>query len=206
MSIIYETKGRAREYFELAANLYSGCAHGCVYCYGAHITKKTPGEFGRPQARDGVIKQLQKDAARLPLNEVRHILLSFMTDPYQPLEEELRLTRRAIGILHAEALSVAILTKAPTLATRDFDLLTDKDLFGTTLTFLDPKLSRKWEPRADLPGNRIRALEEAHNRGIPTFVSLEPVIYQADTLALIEETAGFVDQFKVGKLNYYSQL
>ena len=208
MSIIYETSGRAREYFELAANLYTGCEHACRYCYGADVTRKDPKEFFRKaRARDWVLLQLEKDAARLFRKyETRHILLSFVTDPYQPLEVEANVTRRAIDILHKAGLGVAILTKGGFRATRDFDMLTRADIFGVTLTFMDPRRSRTWEPGAALPIDRMLSLDDAHKRGIPTWVSLEPVIDPAESLALIEATAKFVDVFKVGTLNYPNKL
>lgn len=208
MSIIYETSGRAREYFELAANLYTGCGHACRYCYGADVTHKDPKEFFRyPRARDGVLLQLEKDAARLERKfETRHILLSFVTDPYQPLEDGLKITRRAIEILRRHKLSVAILTKGGFRATRDFDLLTNFDLFGVTLTFVHPQRSRTWEPGAALPIDRMLSLNDAKKRGIMTWVSLEPVIDPADSLALIETTSSYVDIFKVGTLNYPDKL
>ena len=226
MSIIYETSGRAREYFELAANLYSGCEHACLYCYGADVTRKDPKEFFRRavprKANNQVIRdirgpvepilaQLELDAFRLArIYEIRHILLSFVTDPYQPAEVDFQLTRRAIKILHKNGLVVAILTKGGLRATRDFDILTRADLFGVTLTFQDTaegqRCSRSWEPGAALPGERIASLKEAHERGIPTWVSLEPVIDPAESLALIEATAPFVDVFKVGMLNYSNKL
>jgi len=203
MPVIYETTGRAREYFELAANLYSGCEHACRYCYGATVTHKDPKEFfGKARARDGVLKQLAKDAARLPSNEVRHILLSFVTDPYQPLEEELKITRRAIQILHGEALSVAILTKGGFRAIRDFDLLNKRDLFGVTLVFEDEATRRIWEPYAARTEERIATLRMAKERGIPTWVSFEPVFDPAQTLSLIAHCADTIDVFKVGTLNY----
>jgi len=203
MSIIYETTGRAREYFELAANLYSGCEHACRYCYGATVTHKDPKEFfGKPRVRGGVLKELTKDAARLPSNEVRHILLSFVTDPYQPLDGELKITRRAIQILHGEGLSVAILTKGGLRATRDFDLLTKHDLFGVTLVFEDEATRTIWEPYAAPTGERIATLRHAKERGIPTWVSFEPVFEPAQTLSLIAHCADVIDVFKVGTLNY----
>jgi len=207
MSIIYETKGRAREYFELAANLYSGCDHGCVYCYAADVTRKPRDEFARPQARLNVVTDIEKDAKRMNnQGDDRHVLLCFTTDPYQRLEKEMKITRRAIEALHRYGIPVAILTKAPTLATRDFELLGPADAFGVTLTFLDPKRSLSWEPRADLPMKRIQALKEANKRGIPTWVSLEPVIDPTETFLLIEATAGYVDHYKVGPLNYKNKL
>lgn len=209
MSIIYETSGRAREYFELAANLYSGCEHACVYCYGADVTRKDPKEFFGPATpkKPNILAELQRDVIRLQRKyETRHILLSFVTDPYQPAEVELGLTRAAIRVIHKATLDVAILTKGGFRATRDFDLLTKADCFGVTLTFLDPKRSREWEPGAALPFDRVRSLEDAYARGIPTWVSLEPVIDPAESLALIEATAPFVDVFKVGTLNYQGKL
>jgi len=207
MSIIYETSGRAREYFELAANLYSGCDHGCVYCYAADVTRKPRDEFARPQARLNVVTDIEKDAKRMNARgDDRHVLLSFISDPYQPLEKKLEVTRRVIMKLHEYGLNAAILTKGATLATRDFDILTRADAFGVTLTFLDDRRSRSWEPRADLPMKRIQALKEAHKRGIPTWVSLEPVIDPAESLALVEATAGYVDHYKVGPLNYKNKL
>ncbi len=216
MSIIYETSGRAREYFELAANLYTGCEHACRYCYGADVTRKDPKKFFGPAVPrktgghgpiEPILVELEGDATRLARKkETRHILLSFVTDPYQPAEEEFQLTRRAIHILHDWDLAVAILTKGGFRATRDFDLLTKDDCFGVSLTFLDPRRSRIWEPGAALPIDRMKSLEDAHARGIPTWVSLEPVIDPAESLALIEATAKFVDVFKVGTLNYSNKL
>lgn len=206
--MIYETRGRAREYFELAANLYQGCEHNCVYCYGADVVGKTRSEFFvRGVSRRSVFRDLERDAYKYGCrHESRHILLSFVTDPYQPVERNLRVTRRAIEILHNANLGVAILTKGGELATRDFDLLTTNDLFGTTLTFFDERQSRIWEPGAAPPNERILALKDAYKQGIGTWVSLEPVIDPAETLALISATADFVDHFKVGTMNYSKKL
>ena len=86
LKIVYETHGRAREYFELAANLYSGCSHGCVYCFGPDVLHQTQGTFFKdPKPRKNVILQLQHDANELgAAGEKRPIFLSFVTDPYQP--------------------------------------------------------------------------------------------------------------------------
>lgn len=208
MSIIYETKGRAREYFELAANLYSGCEHACVYCYGADVTRKDPKIFfNEPRPRDGVLLQLDKDAQRLAENgETRHILLSFVTDPYQPIEEKLKVTRRAIEIIHSHGLNVAILTKGGWTASRDFDLLTKKDMFGVSLTCDDNSTWSKFEPKTATPSARIMSLELAKDRGITTWASFEPVLNPDETLSLIQEVAEFCDVFKVGTLNYSNKL
>jgi len=209
--MIYEASGRAREYFELAANLYTGCEHGCVYCYGADVLHIPRAEFYRRavprQQGDGALAALRKDAERMNARgDDRHVLLSFVTDPYQPADMEFKLTRRAIEELHRYGIPVAILTKGGLRATRDFDLLGPADLFGTTLTFIQASRSKSWEPGAALPAERMAALKEAHDKGVGTWVSLEPVIDPSETLQLIEETAAFVDHYKVGTLNYSKRL
>jgi len=128
------------------------------------------------------------------------VLLCFTCDPYQ---DENLVTREAIQVLHENGYPVHILTKGGTKAIRDFDLLGPQDAFAASLTFLDERDSRKWEPFAAPPEERIVALKEAHKRGIPTWVSLEPVIDPEQTLAIVEVTHPFVDLYKVGKMNHY---
>lgn len=208
-SIIYEPRGRAREYCELAANLYRGCSHGCTYCYAPSATFRKREDFSVPTVRRDVLKQFKKDAAKLGAEgETRPILLSFTTDPYIPLDVEERLTREAIKILHDNNLKVEILTKGGKRSERDFDLLAlrpELSRYGTTLVFIDEKLRREIEPFAAPTEERITSLKKAHDMGIPTFVSLEPVWTAEQALELIELTHEFVDLFKVGKLNYNKQ-
>jgi len=136
MKAIYETKGRAREYCELAINLYTGCSHNCIYCYGAAVTHQDKERWGQnPQPRKGIIVQIQRDAERYSkLNEKRPILMCFVTDPYQPVDDTHRLARKAILILKAYDLRVVILTKAGIRAQRDWDLLDKRDAFCFALT------------------------------------------------------------------------
>lgn len=203
MSMIYEPAGKAREYAALAANLYSGCGHGCVYCYAPTACRRDRAEFyANPQPRRDALKQLIADAEKLP-SDAPPVLLSFTTDPYQPIDEQYRLTRQAIGQLKLKGQRVEILTKGGTHACRDFDLLGPEDAFATTLTLLDDAESLRWEPGAALPADRIAAMKEAHRRGIRVWASLEPVIDPAQSLEIIKRTHEFVDLFKVGKLNYH---
>jgi len=201
--MIYETKGRAREYFELAANLYVGCAHFCRYCFAPDVLHMAPERFyaaGYPKPQ--VLERLKKSAEQYR-GDPRPVLLSFISDPYQPAESTAGVTKEAIQIIHAADLKVAILTKGGMRAARDFDLLGPGDIFGTTLTFVNADLSKQWEPKAAIPQERFDSLALAHSRGIKTFVSLEPVIDVAESLRCIDKSAAYVDQFKVGKLNYH---
>lgn len=204
MRAIYAANGKAREYSELACNLYNGCSHGCTYCYNRLLCGKWGHpDFDNPKPREGIIDALERDAWRRQHGgEQRPIFLCFTCDPYQPIDSEHQLTRLAIKILHKHDLPVMLLTKGGGRALRDFDLLRDKDWFGVTLTFDNDADSQKWEPRAELPADRIATLWEAQMAGIKTWVSLEPIIDPDQTIALIKATAAFVDHYKVGKLNH----
>ena len=201
-SIIYEPKGRAREYAALAANLYSGCQHGCKYCYAPKATFKDRVAFhGNVGVRHGIMAKFEADCRELR-GSGKQVLLSFTTDPYGPIDMTHKLTRRAVELLHDNGLFVEILTKGGMRAARDFDLLGSSDAFATTMTFLDEERSRQWEPEAALPEDRIQAIKMAHAKDIPTWVSLEPVIDPETSLEIIRRTYEYVSLYKVGTLNY----
>lgn len=204
MRVVYEPRGMAREYAELAVNLYAGCGHGCDYCYAPGVLRMSREEFGRPRPRDGILGLVERDARYMRLRgEGRAVLLCFTCDPYQPLDVELGLTRAAMDVLVTFGQRVTVLTKGGLRATRDFDLLKRcGGEFGTTLTFLDPARSAEREPGAAAPAERLEALERAHALGIGTWVSLEPVIDPAESMALIRESCGVVDRYMIGRLNH----
>lgn len=156
---------------------------------------------------DGVPKpdflnKLEHDCKLLQNTDVPPIHFSFVGDPYQPCEENSQITRQALKILCKYGLHWIILTKGGRRAIRDFDLYRDGDSFGTTLTCLDPDESKRWEPGAASPKDRMDSLKIAHNQGIATAVSLEPVINPEATLELIRQTSDYVDFYKVGKMNH----
>jgi len=205
MSVIYEPKGRAREYSELACNLYKGCGHKCLYCYGPRVTKTSREEFQKPTARKNILRRLEADVSKASkVQRKKSVLLSFTSDPYQMLDQKLKITRGAIKILHAGGFKVTVLTKGGPRAERDFDLMGPRDTHAVTLTLLNNAASRKWEPKAALPLDRIKTLREAHHvRGMKTWVSLEPVIDPDAVYKIIALTYPYVDLYKVGVLNYH---
>ncbi len=209
MQIIYEPRGKAKEYAALAANLYRGCSHGCLYCYAPSATFKKRDLFHSQDfvcPRKDVLNTLKKEVMSfIDCLNPDNVLLSFTTDPYQPVEENLGITRKAIKILNNCGVGVTILTKGGQLATRDFDLLKlePTNRFGVTLTCIDHNESRKWEPSASPPQERINSLLDAWTQGIETYVSFEPVVNPENVYRLIEITHEFVDFYKVGKLNYH---
>jgi DNA repair photolyase len=203
-SVVYEPRGKAGEYSRLAVNLYSGCGHRCKYCYAPACTFKAWNVFSMPVPRNGIIERIQNDALNLAINhDAGPVLLCFTCDPYQPIDNRFCLTRQAIQTLHASKVNVMVLTKGGQRAERDFDLLTENDWFGVTLTTLDKTSSIEWEPGAALPDARIQSLIKAHAKGIKTWVSLEPVLYPDVALEIVKQTHTFVDKFKVGTLNYH---
>lgn len=204
-SVIYETKGRAREYNELAINLFTGCGHRCIYCYGADVTHQERSTWGNNPRPRVTIEDIEQSAqAWSKRGEDRPILLCFVTDPYQPIEAKTGLTRQTILMLHKYGLKVIILTKGGMWALRDFDILEPgRDVFATTLTVISEIYSQRWEPGAAPPLERINTLMEARRLGIETWVSLEPVIYPAQTLKLVEMSKDYVGHYKVGIMNYH---
>ncbi|MHC4213971.1 MAG: SPL family radical SAM protein [Planctomycetota bacterium] len=203
MDIIYEPRGPAREYAPLAANLFSGCCHGCTYCFGpSTLWKKREVFHTQVEPKKNAFERLEKDAGKLKGDD-REILLSFVTDPYQPVEMERGLTRRAVECLIENNLRFTLLTKGGMRASRDFDLLAgyDNARFGSTIVFILQDYADRWEPNAPSIDDRILAIEDAHSKGIPTWVSLEPVIDPNQALELIRQLHPIVDHWKVGKLN-----
>jgi len=204
MTAIYEPRGKAREYSPLACNLYKGCQHGCIYCYAPSATRTTATDFVNAKPRKDILKHLEKDCYKWTENK-NNVLLCFTCDPYQPIENKYQLTRKAIYMLNMHSFPVQILTKGGRRATKDFDLLqkNPKNTFSVTLTLDNDKLSQHWEPGAALPQERIQSLKIAHDKGIKTWVSFEPVLDPKAVYRLIEITHNFVDLYKVGKLNYH---
>ncbi len=202
MNVIYEPKGPAAEYAHLAINHRIGCSHRCDYCFGPATLKMTKEKFHNgPHDKEGVLAVLQKEGPKYTGTDKR-VLLCFIGDPYDIANNENNLTYNVLRILRAYDIPFQILTKGGMRAVPDFDLYTKLDAFGTTLTLLDPERARETEPFAATPPNRIRAIEIAHERGIETFVSLEPVIDPMQTLLIIERTHKFVDHYRIGKLNH----
>lgn len=207
MSKIYQPKGRAREYSSLALNLYSGCTHGCRYCYVPRIfTRFRPG-YDHAACRPQVdFDELERSAKALAGTNDQ-ILLSFTGDPYSGVSPET--TRRALEILLKYNHKVAILTKGGTRCLEDMDLFLrfgDRIKVGATLTFDNSSDSLSWEPGAAHPCDRIAALDHLAEAGIKTWVSFEPVVSPEQSLHLLEIVSDFVDHVKIGKLNNYNGL
>lgn len=157
-------------------NPYLGCGHGCRYCYCADTLRRRDlherwGEMVIPK-RD-IVEALRKEIGEKPRGTVG---VSTVTDPYQPLEKELELTRRCLEILLEAGFLVSIQTKSD-LALRDLDLVERGKLdLGVTIVTTNPQVSRMLEPKAPPPDARVQVLEEFSARGVETWLFLGPVI------------------------------
>lgn len=210
MRIVYEPRGRAKEYADLACNLYIGCTHGCKYCFAPACMHSTPEKWkSGVYVRQRALELFGRDAADMQRNgDERAILFSFLSDPYQPLEAEEHITHRALEIVRAHGLKSKILTKGrAVLVSADFGLMQSAGTeLGITVSFVDDKTRKKWEPAAAPVEERLALLEQAHAAGIRTWVSLEPVIDPTQALAVIRAALPYVDFWKVGKLNHMKEV
>ena len=210
MSVIYEPRGRAKEYSPYALNLYLGCTHRCRYCYAPHALQRTADNyFAKPAPRRDVLKYLEKDLSQNQYD--KQILLSFIGDIYCETSDDNQTTSEALRLLNAFHAPVAVLSKGGSRILRDMDVFRtfgDRIAVGATLTFYDECKSREWEPGAALPTDRLETLKILHDSGIKTFVSFEPVVEPEESLTLIEQTLldNSVDHYKIGKLNNYRGL
>jgi hypothetical protein len=202
-TLIYAPPGQAGEYAPLALNPYIGCGHSCGYpCWVPLFTNQPRDEFNAGAVlKKDFIARLRKEAAKYQAAGItEQVLLCFSTDPYHP--GDTTATRAALETLIEHGLGFCTLTKGGTRALRDLDLFRpDRDAYAAALIG-DDRLSRKWESNAPVSSNRIAALKAFFKAGIFTWVSLEPVIDPAATMAVVEATHSFVDLYKLGQLNH----
>ena len=183
----------------LALDLYNRpCLHKCDYCY-----VDWEEQAKSPSYRPDLIDIQLRDLAIKPDAPVR-VHLSHFSDPYGV--DDTTKTRRVLELFKRYHNPFSILSKAGTKAVRDFDLYFEGCRFGQSLTLDNDADSHKWEPGAALPADRIDALRQAHNRGIETWVVLEPVLVPEQSINLIKQTAEFVDSFWLGKINHHPEL
>ena len=170
--------------FEQSINPYRGCEHGCIYCYA----RPSHAYLGLSAGLDFETRLFYKhDAAKVLEEELSHpryvckpIMLGSNTDPYQPLERRLQVTRSILTVLAKCRHPVSIVTKGVLIA-RDLELLGDlaKDNLASvamSLTTLDVEVKRTLEPRAASPQARLKVMRQLVDAGVPTRVLVAPVV------------------------------
>jgi DNA repair photolyase len=170
--------------FESSINPYRGCEHGCIYCYARPYHEYLGFSAGLDFETKIVVKEDAPELLRRELSSRKWkpqvLAMSGVTDPYQPIERRLQLTRQCLQVLTEFRNPVAIVTKN-LLVTRDMDLLADlaRDHAAAvflSVTTLDADLARMMEPRTAQPAARLRAINELTKAGVPAGVMVAPVI------------------------------
>lgn len=178
--------------FEQSINPYRGCEHGCIYCYArpAHAYMNlSPGLDFETKIfyKVNAGKLLEKDLSKS--NYVcKPIVLGANTDPYQPVENKLKVTRSILEVLHRYQHPVAIITKS-ILVERDIDLLADMAKnnlakVAITITTLSPQLKIILEPRAATPKSRLRVIHALSEAGVPVRIMSAPMIPMINDMEL----------------------
>ena len=170
--------------FEASLNPYRGCEHGCIYCYARPTHEYLGFSAGldfesRILVKEDAPELLRRELAS-PRWEPKVLALSGVTDPYQPVERKLELTRRCLAVLAEARNPVGVVTKSA-LVTRDADHLAELAAHGAaavavSVTTLDGELARRMEPRAPHPRERLKAIAELARSGVPAMVMVAPVV------------------------------
>jgi len=170
--------------FEASINPYRGCEHGCIYCYARPFHDCLGFSSGLDFETKIMVKHDAPELLRRELGSHKWkpqvIAMSGVTDPYQPVERRLKLTRRCLEVLAEFRNPVAIVTKNH-LVTRDLDLLGELARYQAaavfvSLTTLDTELRRVMEPRTSPPATRLTAVRALREAGVPVGVLVAPVI------------------------------
>lgn len=201
-------------------NIYRGCSHGCIYCDSRSDCYRND-RFDQVRAKADALRIIRDDLARKAKPGVA--ATGSMSDPYNPLERDLLLTRRALILLEAYGFGAAIATKSG-LITRDIDILTSISrtmpvICKLTITTCDDGLAARVEPRAPSPSRRLAALEELSRAGLFAGVLMMPVLpfledNPDNVRAIVERAAGAGARFiypamgmtcRAGQREYYYQ-
>jgi DNA repair photolyase len=170
--------------FEQSINPYRGCEHGCVYCFARpnhSYVNLSPGlDFETKLFYKQDAAQLLEKELRRPKYVCKPINIGASTDPYQPIEKKLNVTRSILEVMQRFRHPITIITKGH-LVVRDIDILAEmaRDELVTvyvSITTLDAKLKRGLEPRAPSPAARLGAVKQLTQAGIPVGVMMAPII------------------------------
>jgi DNA repair photolyase len=167
---------------KLTFNPYTGCDHGCLYCYASSYIP----HFHDCRPKKDLVSRLKREAGRL---NGELVSISNSSDPYPRLEQKLGLTQKCLEILAESNCKLQIVTKSD-LVVRDIDILQKvPSVVSVTVLTDDDKLSMKLEPGAPPSSRRLEAIETLVKEGIPVTVRIDPVIpFLNDSLAELVET------------------
>lgn len=186
-------------------NPYVGCAHGCRYCYATFMKRFTNHTEPWGSFVDVKINAAEVLEKQLKRAERGSIIISSVTDAYQPIEARYKITRKCLEVLLHHQFSIDILTKSP-LVLRDMDLIKRfKDVsVGITITTDDEGMRKVFEPNAPSISARINALRKLHDNGIETYAFIGPVL-PTNPEALAKRIKPYADSIIIDRMNYASK-
>lgn len=187
---------------DYCVNPYMGCGFGCRYCYAQLIIRKFhPGEkWGEYlDAKMNAPELLEKELAAAKRGTV---MLSSVTDPYQPMEKKYQLTRRCMAILLNYQFPITILTRSP-LVTRDIDLFKQfkECTVGVSITTDNDKIKNLFEPLTPPFRVRIETLKTLHEAGLHTYAFIGPML-PMNPAVVGKAVAPYVEHVFIDRLNY----
>ncbi|MBU1179377.1 radical SAM protein [Patescibacteria group bacterium] len=193
---------------DFVINPYTGCSHGCIYCY-ARFMKRFSGHL-EPWGEFVDVKINAPDLIPEDTGKYknRSVTIGSVTDPYLPLESKYKLTRRILEKLIPLQPHLDIITKSD-LVLRDIDLLKQFDdcIIGVSASFLDEEIKNKLEPNTISTKKRIEALKKLHEAGIETALFISPIFPEiSDWQKLIDLTKGFTIEYWFENLNLYPSI
>lgn len=193
---------------EHVINPYTGCGHGCRYCYAVFMGKYSRQHRDAPwgsyvEVKTNIVDVLERELTRK--RKTGTAMLSSVCDPYQPAEQHYKLTQGCLLALRQHGWGVSILTRSP-LVTRDVGILkTCLDVsVGFSIPTDDDEVRHVLEPQAPSIPSRIDALRQMHAAGIRTWVFIAPVL-PMNPGRLVEQILPYIDHAMVDKLNYRRQ-
>ena len=187
--------------YHYVINPYTGCQHGCSYCYARFMKRFTGHRETWGQFVD--VKINAPDLLRVEIHKKKPatVWISGVCDPYQPIEAKYKLTRECLKTLAYNNWPVIVQTRSP-LVLRDIDILKEGRDFevGLSITTADDSIRKLFEPNAPSIEDRIAALDMLHRSGIRTYVMIAPMLPGAEGLPeiLVEK----VDYAIVDQMNY----
>lgn len=177
-SILTEAKGFMKAY-DYTLNPYSGCSFGCNYCYAAFFsrTSEDKDNWGNwVRVKENALQLLMKLRKKPLLNKT--IYISSVTDPYQPVEKKLELTRSIlVELLNYHKPRIVIQTRSPLVA-RDIDLFKQFDVIqvNMTITTDSEEVRKAFEPYCPSNKLRLKAITDVTDAGIPTCITMTPLL------------------------------
>jgi len=192
--------------FDYCINPYVGCGHGCRYCYASFMKRFTGHREPWGEFVDVKINAPQVLRRQLKRAKPGTVLLSSVTDPYQPLEKTYRLTRGCLEALLEHDFSVDLLTRS-SLCLRDLDLIRQfkKIDVGFSLGTQDERIKVLFEPRSPSLKSRVEALRALHRAGVKTYAFIGPML-PLDPKALVAQLDGAIDEVLIDRMNYANKV